>query len=152
MDLVCLQETKMEVISRAVVSSLWGGHHVGYQFMGSLEVSGGILVMWDTRVLEMEDVSVGLFSISMSFRNIGDGFQWRFIGVYGPNSDDSRRGLWDELAGMMAWWNLPMCIGGDFNVVRFPIEKSSGGRLTGAMEEFRENMLVDLPMIREDFT
>ncbi|XP_022883784.1 uncharacterized protein LOC111400614 [Olea europaea var. sylvestris] len=92
----------------------------------------------------------------MSFRNIGDGFQWMFIGVYGPNTNESRRGLWDELAGMMAWWNLPTCIRGDFNVVRFPIERSSGGRLTGAMEEFsdfiRENMLVDLPMIGGDFT
>ncbi|XP_022889505.1 uncharacterized protein LOC111405049 [Olea europaea var. sylvestris] len=56
----------------------------------------------------------------------------------------------------MAWWNPPSCIGSDFNVVRFPIERSNGGRLTKAMEDFsdfiRENMLVDLPMIGGDFT
>ena len=27
-DLVCLQETKLQSLSRSVVRSLWGGHHV----------------------------------------------------------------------------------------------------------------------------
>lgn len=95
-NLVCLQETKMEFISRAVIRSLWGGNHVGYQFLGLSGVSGGVLVMWDTRVLEMKEVSIGVFSIAISFKNCEDGFQWMFTGVYGPNSDDSRVGLWDE--------------------------------------------------------
>lgn len=34
-ELVRLQETKLEFVSRAVVSSLWGGQHVGYQYLGS---------------------------------------------------------------------------------------------------------------------
>ncbi|XP_022852922.1 uncharacterized protein LOC111374488 [Olea europaea var. sylvestris] len=129
---------------------------VRYQFLGSSGVSGGVLVMWDTRVLEMKEASIWVFSISISFKNCEDGFRWMFTGVYGLSSDDSRVGLWNELAGMRAWWNLPTCIGGNFNVIRFPSERSSGGRLTRAMEEFsdfiRENLLVDLPMIGEDFT
>jgi hypothetical protein len=28
--------------------------------------------------------------------------------------------LWDEMAGLMIWWEMPWCFGGDFNVVRFP--------------------------------
>jgi hypothetical protein len=112
--------------------------------------------MWDTRVFDMEEVSVGLFSLSLSFSNVGDRFKWMFIGVYGPNANENRRSLWDELVGMMTWWNLPVCIGGDFNVVRFPTERSSGGRLTWAMEDFSnfisENMLVDLPLMGGEFT
>jgi hypothetical protein len=38
-------------------------------------------------------------------------------GVYGPNDDVERRGLWEELAGLMSMWELPWCMGGDFNVV-----------------------------------
>lgn len=72
-----------------------------------------------------------------------------------PNVDESRGGLWDKLAVMMNWWNLPTCIGGDFNVIHFPNERSSRGRLTGAMKDFsnfiRENVSVDLPLIGEDF-
>jgi exonuclease III len=29
-NIVCLQETKMDVITREVVRSLWGCHHVGW--------------------------------------------------------------------------------------------------------------------------
>jgi hypothetical protein len=35
------------------------------------------------------------------------------VGVYGPNFDRDRRLLWDDLAGMLSWWNSPWCIGLD---------------------------------------
>jgi hypothetical protein len=34
-------------------------------------------------------------------------------------SNQDRRLLWDELAGLLNWWDLPWCIGGDFNVTQF---------------------------------
>jgi len=36
----------------------------------------------------------------------------------------------------MSLWDVPWCLGEDFNVVRFPFERSSGGRLTLAIGEF----------------
>ena len=42
-DVVCLQETKLEVISREVIRSLWGGQHVDWCYLGSSGASGGIL-------------------------------------------------------------------------------------------------------------
>lgn len=57
---------------------------------------------------------------------------------------------------MMAWWDLPTCFGGDFNIVRFPTKRSSSGRLIRVMEDLsdfiRENILVDLPLIGGNFT
>jgi hypothetical protein len=47
--------------------------------------------------------------------------------VYGPNDDGERRVLWNEMAGLMSWWDRPWCFGGDFNVVRFPSERSGAG-------------------------
>lgn len=49
--------------------------------------------MWDMRVFDMEEVSAGSFTLSLSFRNIGDRFQWMFIGVYGPNAIENRGGI-----------------------------------------------------------
>jgi hypothetical protein len=72
-----------------------------FRFKGS---SGGILMMWDMRV--------GEFTISSSFRNVEDQFSWAFASAYGPNIDGDIRLLWDELACLLGWWNLPWCIGG----------------------------------------
>lgn len=58
--------------------------------------SGGILILWDSRILEMVDSCASSFSISVIFKNIEDGVQQAFSEVYGTN-DDSRRLLWEEL-------------------------------------------------------
>ena len=65
-----------------------------------------------------------------------DNFVWGLIGNYGPNDDTLRGGLWDELENFLSLWDVPWCLGGGFNVVRFPSERSSRGRLTPAMCEF----------------
>ena len=54
-DIVSLQETKLEVISCSVVRSLWGCHHVGWCCLDSRGVVGGVLIMWDRRVVEKID-------------------------------------------------------------------------------------------------
>ena len=66
-DLVCLQETKMGLINRAVIRSLWGGQHVDWSYLGSCGASGGVLLMWDTRVVNKMEEAAGRFSISCKF-------------------------------------------------------------------------------------
>jgi hypothetical protein len=51
-DIVCLQETKMEVISREVVYSVWGCVSLDWVYLGSRRASRDILLMWDRRVVE----------------------------------------------------------------------------------------------------
>jgi hypothetical protein len=122
-DLVCLLETKMEFITRVVVRSLWGCQHVDWCYMGARGASGGILILWERRVVEKMDVCGGRYTIACSLRNIDDNFMWAFGVVYGPNDDGERSILWDEMVGLMSWWDMPWCFGGDLNVVRFPSER-----------------------------
>jgi hypothetical protein len=76
--------------------------------------------------------------------------------VYGPNLDMDRRLLWDELAGVLSLWNLPCCLGGDFNVTRFPSERLGTARLDHAIMEFSyfisEQGRMDLPLVGGSFT
>ena len=67
-----------------------------------------------------------------------------------------RKILWEELAGLMSVWEVPWCIGGDFNIVRFPSERSSDLNYSAAMMEFSdfisEQGLVDIPLVGGQFT
>ena len=93
---------------------------------------GGVLVMWDRKVVEIKE-AVGRFSVTCRFKNVVDQFEWAFIGVYGPNFDRDKRLLWEELFGLCSWWNVPWCVGGDFNVVRFPSKRLGFVFFTQAM-------------------
>lgn len=110
-DIICLQETKLEFVSREVVWSLWWCQHVGYwSFLPSKWAFGGILIMFDKKVVEILEECIGEFIVTCSFRNMQDGFQWAFAWVYGHNIDLVRRLLWEELA-IIPWWELP-CLSG----------------------------------------
>ena len=58
--------------------------------MEANRTAGGILLMWDKRVLDKVEVMVGTFSVSVKWQGVGDGFIWVCSGVYGPNENDER--------------------------------------------------------------
>lgn len=149
-DLVCLQETKMQDMSLRVVRSLGVGRLLEWGVLNARGTAGGVVVFWDNRVLELVRIEVGLFSISYQFRNCEDGFVWIFSGVYGPTMKRYREFFWEELGVIRGLWNDPWCIGGDFIVIRFPSEHSRDRRVSSSMRRFSEVIddldLRDLPL------
>ncbi|RVW87760.1 Transposon TX1 uncharacterized 149 kDa protein [Vitis vinifera] len=119
-DLVCLQETKIQEMSQGVIHSLGVGRFLGWGAVDARGAAGGVVVFWDKRVLELVGLEVGIFSISCRFKNCEDGFMWFFTGVYGPT------------------------------MKRFPSERSRVGRLSGPMRRFSEVLdelaLRDMPL------
>ena len=155
-DLVCLQETKMSQMTLGVVRSLGVGRFLDWGVLNARGAAGGVLVFWDKRVLELEGMEVGLFSVSCRFKNCEDGFNWVFSGVYGPTVKRYRELFWEELGAIRGLWSDPWCIGGDFNLIRFPNESRRGGRLSSSMRRFSEVIddldLRDLPLQGGPFT
>ena len=152
LDLFCLQETKMQVMSDDVARSLGTGRFLGWEAMNATRSTGGVLVVWDKRSLEMIDKEVGSFSVSCRLKNVDNSFVWAFIGVYGPLSRKDKPSLWEELSAIRGLWEDPWFIGGDFNVIHFPSERSSQGRLNHSMRQFSkfidELEMIDLPLLR----
>jgi exonuclease III len=105
-DIVCFQETKLHSLSCSIVRSLWGCNHVDWVCLDSSGTSGGILIMWDKKVVEKVDECVGVYTLVVSFRSIVDRTVWTFACVYGSNFGSDRRLLWDKLAGILNWWNM----------------------------------------------
>ena len=69
-NIVCLQETKMELISREVVGNVWGCRHADWLYLGSKGASGGILLMWDRRVMEKMEECVGNYVVACRFKSV----------------------------------------------------------------------------------
>ena len=128
-DLVCLQETKIQEMSTGIVRSLGVGRFLEWGAVDSRGAAGGIVVIWDNRMLELVDMQKGLFSISCTFKSCEDGFIWTFTGVYGPTLRRKRESFWEELGTIKGFWNGPWCVAGDFNAIMRPDESSRGGSL-----------------------
>ncbi|RVW45209.1 hypothetical protein CK203_067527 [Vitis vinifera] len=73
-DVVCLQETKIQEMSQGVIHSLGVGRFLGWGAVNARGAAGGVVVFWDKRVLELVGLEVGIFSISCRFKNCEDGF------------------------------------------------------------------------------
>ena len=132
------------------------GRFLEWGALNARGAAGGVVVYWDSRVLELMGMEVGLFSISCRFKNCEDGFRWIFSRVYGPTMKRNKELLWEELGDIQGLWNDPWCIGGDFNMIRFPNERRRGGRLSPSMRRFSEVIddldLRDLPLQGGSFT
>ena len=155
-DVVCLQETKIKEMTTGLVHSPGVGRHLDWMAVDSRGVAGGILVFGDNRLVELVDSKEGVFSISCQFKNCVDGIVWVFTGVYGPVCSRDREDLWEELGSIKGLWSDPWCVGGDFNLVRFPEKRSRGGGLTASMRRFLKVVedleLRDFPLMGGPFT
>ena len=155
-DLVCLQETKLQNLSSADARSLGVGRLADWRAVEAEGSAGGVLVFWDTRKLELVEAELGHFSVTCLFKNVEDGFLWAFTGVYGPVKRRKRELFWQELGAVKGLWGGPWCIGGDFNVVLSPNDRNSDCRLSYSMRRFMEVLnelgLRDLPLQGGPFT
>ena len=72
---VYLQETKLADIDLQLVRSLWGNSFVDWEMLPTLGTAGGVLLLWDKRVLEKLDSVVCQFSVSCLWKGVSDGFE-----------------------------------------------------------------------------
>jgi exonuclease III len=54
-----------------------------------------------------------------------DGFEWNFVPVYGAAQDAQKPDFLAELVRMCDNQDLPMMVGGDFNIIRKREEKNN---------------------------
>lgn len=153
---ICLQETKMESVEKAVVDSVGGNKWVDWDYIGAIGAARGVLVMWDSRTFSLLGTFKGSFSVSCLFKGVEKNITWVFSGIYGPCLDASRVVLWDELKLVRQKWNFSWCVGGDLKVIRFPHERFGLRVFSETMIEFNDfinaEALVDLPLAGSTFT
>jgi hypothetical protein len=64
-------------------------------------------------------------SIKFHLCNKSDNFKWALVVVYSPAQDKNKETFLAELVNMCSHENLPLLIGGDYNILRHPSEKNN---------------------------
>ncbi|KAG5585521.1 hypothetical protein H5410_045955 [Solanum commersonii] len=130
------EETKInknvEGIAKQLRSSRW--MKCGYsEADGS---SGGILIIWNSRVWMGSYVEEGKYSITYKFEVVHDGFCWFLTGVYAPHTRAEKLECWEEIAAFRELCGGPWVTCGDFNTVRTMAERRGCRRITNVMADF----------------
>ena len=153
-DVVCLQETKLDCTNSTIVKNLWGSPFVDWAVLDAIHTAMGILLAWDRR--EEVDYFVGRFSVSILLKGVVDGFEWICSWVYCPFDDSARNATWVELDSVRLWWISAWCLIGDFNIIRYLVERLDCNSFSSATFKFsnfiENNNLVDLPLEGGDYT
>ncbi|RVX06271.1 LINE-1 retrotransposable element ORF2 protein [Vitis vinifera] len=72
-DLFCIQETKIQLMSESVVRSLGSGRFLEWKALNACGSAGGMLICWDKRVLELLEWEGGAVGGGRAIRGIWEG-------------------------------------------------------------------------------
>lgn len=126
-DIVAIQETMRTEFSLAELehlsSDLYAWHWLPSS--GSTGHSGGILLGVKDATFEIGSMDRGEFFVSMEVFERALNFKWEIIAVYGPADHRRSEAFLDELRRKVAAAQLPMVVGGDFNLIRSEDDKNN---------------------------
>ncbi|XP_016206964.1 uncharacterized protein LOC107647403 [Arachis ipaensis] len=145
-----LVETKLQVVNKFDVVRIWGSDAVGWEFVGSIGMSGGLLLMWDELLFRMNNCYKGDRWLCVEGVLLKNEFNCAFCLVYGPHMRIEKLAVWEELSYIAGLCQVPICYMGDFNEVLQVDERKNQDRLSTSAEEFKswiqDMQLVDLPL------
>ena len=81
-SVVCLQETKMEIMSSELVNQCLGNKFEDFYYVLAVGTRGGILLAWDKMVVSASNRHATENTITALFKQ-GE-VMWWLTGVYGP--------------------------------------------------------------------
>nr|GEX48861.1 RNA-directed DNA polymerase, eukaryota [Tanacetum cinerariifolium] len=86
-------------------------------------IIGGILCVWESSIFLKDNVTISDNFISLYETCLPSNTKVLFVMIYAPQPNVSKRTLWDFISDLISCWNGETIVMGDFNVVRFPIER-----------------------------
>jgi exonuclease III len=135
-DVVCLQEMKMDDFSCYTMLRLFGPDFGNYRFLPSVGASGGVLIAWHDRVGCLGNFRLGSHSVSVQF-NPDEGTPWWLTAVYGPQGSKANIQFLQELRDIRNHCQGPWLIGGDFNLICYEADKNNHKLDRAMMGHFR---------------
>jgi exonuclease III len=136
-NVVCFQETKMDVIDRFIVNQCLGPSFDSFDYLPAEETHGGILLAWNMSMVRITNVVKDSFAISGEVHT-GTGEPWWITIVYGPLRTEDKVQFLAELTARKNLCPGAWMIIGDFNMILRASEKSNDNLDRASMRRFRD--------------
>ncbi|KAM3385248.1 hypothetical protein ACQJBY_009276 [Aegilops geniculata] len=136
-SILCLQETKLESWTPAIVRELGGGRLDGCAVLPATGTRGGVAVLWDKAVINFTTHAIGCFSITGKVTVLHSNSSFWLTTVYGPVDDARKDDFLAEMARAVPLPSEPWLINGDFNVIYEARDKNNLNLNRRIMSRFR---------------
>lgn len=146
-EVICLQGTIRESFHLRELRNFCGGRDFQWITKPANGHSGGLLLGANLDLFEVKEMDLGEFFLSMVLKNRRDGKEWGIINIYGPVQGEKKDDFLREILGKSNSMQIPFMMGGDFNMIRFPDEKSNGNIHKRWADKF--NSFIALAELRE---
>jgi exonuclease III len=144
--IVCLQETKLQVVDDGVVRRTLGQHFVSnYAVLPAAQTRGGILLAVAENYFALSDVHLTTNAITATISMRADDTKWQITVVYGPQGDDAKLQFLQELKNIPRPDHGRWLILGDFNLIYQAEDKNNTNlnrRLMGAFKATIDSLLL----------
>jgi exonuclease III len=117
-DIIGLQETVMQDLSREELDSLTGGVKFDWHWLAARGLSGGIMLGMKEENFEVLGKEYGEYYVSMTLKQSSDGICWECIVVYGSSNHAFLELFLRDLDAKLCKTVLSVMIAGDFNMIR----------------------------------
>lgn len=120
-----IQETIKSDFSKEELNYLFGDQDFFWFWSPPRGRSGGILVGTDMNFFNVTNSCVDDLFVKVSLQNKNDKFMWDLVVVaYGPAQNEGKVSFLTKLAQILNGSNLPLCLAGDFNLIRRSCENN----------------------------
>lgn len=155
-DVVCIQESKLNEFNLAYFSSFLPSYlEKSCVYINAVNHNGGCIISWRKSYTSLNSWSTR-HTCSVVLRQNSSGSVFTVTNVYGPSVDAQKQDFLRELEELAKTIQQPWCLVGDFNMVRWMIDRSGDYRCLSLMDNFNDLImrlqLVDIPLKNRDYT
>jgi hypothetical protein len=147
LDCVGLQETIKKEYSEVFFRKIDLVNQFSWRWIPSIGRVGGILGGFKIARFDIHDIVIGRFYIKVALQDLKIQKKWNLVFVYGAAQEEDKEAFLVELGEICTDQRLPMLIGGDFNILRFPSEKNKEMRRSKWSSLF--NAIINTYELRE---
>lgn len=115
--IVCLEETKLQVVSVNDVSQCLGNRHDNFLYLPATGTRGGILIAWDDSITHVSNPHYTNHTLTVLVKCPDEEQAWCLTCVYGPQDEVDKIEFMQDLVDIRDLHAGPWLVAGDFNLL-----------------------------------